>query len=348
METKKLMIAATTAIAAVVGGLLGAAVTQSGSQASAQPIEPVPATAVPRTAEAAEKTSDKEHESRHDEDCSCDYEWEFEEGDWEPSAEEIAEINAETDALVAHLQGLGFSIQVEEDEFGIRYLEFEGDEATEKALWEAVDAYDRQLFLDEIAGWSDDERAEWNAEIDELVAELAEEGVVVETEEIAPGVRDIVWTEQIEEALWGLESHECDAHFDEYFYDDWAPSEAEIAEINAETDALVAHLEGLGFTVVIEEDEFGVRYVEFDGDEATEKALWEAVDAYYEQLWLDEIAGWTDEERAEWNSEVNAFVAELAEEGIIVQTEEIAPGVIDIVWSDELERMLDEDDFEEV
>ncbi|MCP3999256.1 MAG: hypothetical protein GY722_29950, partial [bacterium] len=35
-----------------------------------------------------------------------DGDWE----DWEPTAEELAEVNAETDALVEYLQGLGFDV----------------------------------------------------------------------------------------------------------------------------------------------------------------------------------------------------------------------------------------------
>lgn len=142
--------------------------------------------------------------------------------EWELSVEEIAEINAETDALVEYLQDLGFEVTVETDELGITYVDFdkEGEAAADEALFEAVDDFYRQLFADEVAGWSDAEKAEWNAEIDEFVAELDADGITVETEEIGPGVYDIVWTEELEKTLWELdgeffdEFEECDVYED--------------------------------------------------------------------------------------------------------------------------------------
>ncbi|MDJ0663363.1 MAG: hypothetical protein QNJ75_02305 [Acidimicrobiia bacterium] len=142
--------------------------------------------------------------------------------EWELSVEEIAEINAETDALVEYLQDLGFEVTVETDELGITYVDFdkEGEAAADEALFEAVDDFYRQLFADEVAGWSDAEKAEWNAEIDEFVAELEADGITVETEEIGAGVYDIVWTEELEKALWETDGEffdefaECDVYED--------------------------------------------------------------------------------------------------------------------------------------
>ena len=171
-----------------------------------------------------------------DESEGFEDEWCLEE-EWVPSEDEVAEINAETDALVAHLEGVGFAVTVVEDELGFRYVDFDENEEDE-ALWAAVDEFYRAQWADEVAGWSEGEKAEWNAHIEEFVAELAAEGITVETEEIAPGVIDIVWTEELEEAFWELEEGESHDEFDE----EWTPSEDEIAEINAETDALVAQL----------------------------------------------------------------------------------------------------------
>ncbi|MCP3975065.1 MAG: hypothetical protein GY720_11300, partial [bacterium] len=104
------------------------------------------------------------------------------------------------------------------------------------------------------------------------------------------------------------------------------------AEINAETDALVAHLEGLGFTVTVATDDLGFTHVDFNED--TDEALFAAVDDFYESQWTDELAGWSDAEKAEWNAHIDEIVAEFTADGITVETEEIAPGVFDIVWSD--------------
>ena len=141
-----------------------------------------------RAAEALEK------------DAAKNSEFLDEEFDDELSPELVEEINAETDALVEHLRGLGFTMDVASYE--VRKPVF--DESDE-ALWQAIDDFYSAQFAAEVDGWSDEEKAEWNAEIDEFVAELAEVGIEVEIVEIAPGVFDIVWTEELEEALWDFE-----------------------------------------------------------------------------------------------------------------------------------------------
>ena len=127
----------------------------------------------------------------------------------ELSPELVEEINSETDALVEHLQGLGFTVDVATYE--VRKPVF--DESDE-ALWQAIDDFYAAQFAAEVATWSDEEKAEWNAWIDEFVADMAEQGIEVETIEIAPGVFDIVWTEELEEALWDFEE---DLDFEEEF-----------------------------------------------------------------------------------------------------------------------------------
>ncbi len=115
-------------------------------------------------------------------------------------ADLVEEMNAETDALVEYLRGLGFTVDVERME--LRKPVFDEED---EAIWEAIDAFYDEQFASEIAAWTNEEKAEWNAEIDEFVAWMAEEGITVETTEIAPGVYDIVWTEELEKALWELE-----------------------------------------------------------------------------------------------------------------------------------------------
>ena len=258
-------------------------------------------------------------------------------GDWEPSPEEIAQINAETDALVAHLERPRLHVTVATDELGIRYVDF--DENADEALFEAMDDFYQSQWADEVAGWSDEQKAEHNAHVEEFVAELAAQGITAETAEIAPGVIDIVWTEELEMALMELDGEEF--FFGEGFEEDWEPSADEIAEINAEHDALVAHLEGLGFTVTVAEDDLGFRYIDFEAH-GEDEALWNAVDEFYESRYTNDFANWSDEEKADWNAHVEEFVAELAAEGITAETEEIAPGVIDIAWNEELEVTLAE------
>ena len=273
----------------------------------------------------------------------------------ELTPELIEEINAETDALIAHLTALGFEVEVVTDEDGIREPVFD-EEAESDELWEAIDAFYQGLFAAEIAEWSDEDKAEWNAEIDAFVAEMAEQGITVDTAEIAPGVYDVVWTEDLEKSLdelWHDEGHdewddkdeffeECEILLEEdgFFFGEELTPEL-IEEINAETDALIAHLTALGFEVEVVTDEDGIREPVFD-EEAESDELWEAIDAFYQGLFAAEIAEWSDEDKAEWNAEIDAFVAEMAEQGITVDTAEIAPGVYDVVWTEDLEKSLDE------
>jgi hypothetical protein len=120
----------------------------------------------------------------------------------ELSPELIEELNAETEALVEHLRELGFAVDLESGPDGL--LEPVFDEKDD-ALWKAIDDFYAEQFAAEAATWSDEEKAAWNAEIEEFVAMLAEDGITVETTEIAPGVIDIVWTEDLEMGFWELE-----------------------------------------------------------------------------------------------------------------------------------------------
>ncbi len=67
---------------------------------------------------------------------------------WEPSAEELAELNKETDELVAHLAANGITVEVENDELGIRFPVF--DENTDEATWELVDEFFAERYGDEL------------------------------------------------------------------------------------------------------------------------------------------------------------------------------------------------------
>jgi len=60
-------------------------------------------------------------------------------------------------------------------------------------------AFDEEKLAPKL--WGDEKKADWNAGVDAKVAGLAEIGITVETTEIAPGVRDIVWSEELKAAL---------------------------------------------------------------------------------------------------------------------------------------------------
>jgi len=127
----------------------------------------------------------------------------------------IDELNAETDALAAHLDAAGVTYTVV-DEDGLRYLDWDFDD---EAASDAVDSFYDGLYGD------------LDLDADEMSQEL-------------------------------------------------------IDELNAETDALAAHLDAAGvvYTIV---DEGGLRYLDWDYDN---EAATEAVEAFYSARYGDEAA----------------------------------------------------------
>ncbi len=259
--------------------------------------------------------------------------------DWQPTADEVAEMNAETEALIAYLADAGFTVEVETDDFGISYPIFGGADETNDPLWEAMDAFYAERYGDiDLGGFEDwqpsaDEIAEINAETDALIASLADAGFALEVETDEFGITYPVFRDADEsnDALWEA----VDAFYTERYGDVdfgefdsgesdievWEPSAGEIAEMNAETDALIASLADAGFTLEVETDEFGITYPVFrDADESND-ALWEAMDAFYLERY-GELDEWqpTAEELAAINAETDALIAYLADAGITVAT----------------------------
>ena len=190
-------------LAVAIVAALGLGTVAASAQSGPEPPNDAP---VPATTEATDS-------GYFDDELDMDYVVDLI-GD-EISPELIAELNAETDALVEYLRAQGFTVDV--DDVTIRLPMFDEDN---EAIWQAIDDYYTAQFAGEVAEWTDEEKAEWNAEIDAFVAELAAEGITVETTEIAPGVRDIVWTDELEDALWDLEDDFEDDYYEDYEDDD--------------------------------------------------------------------------------------------------------------------------------
>lgn len=119
----------------------------------------------------------------------------FDFDDYEPTAEDIAEWNAETDTLIEALKQAGVDVGIETDDLGLRYPTF-GEDLTD-AEWEKIDEVFASTFgdfdvtemdLEDIEGLEDyeptpEELAEWNAATDEWIAELEAAGIPVERNE---------------------------------------------------------------------------------------------------------------------------------------------------------------------
>lgn len=209
----------------------------------------------PRLAEPATSTVvldvDEMPELDGDFDIADLDEADFDEGDFEElTAEDIEEINADTDALVAYLADKGVTVDVETDQDGLRFpILDDADDAT----WDLVDQYYEETYGDE---WDEfefddfedadfeltpEDIEEINAETDEIVAYLAENGVTVDVETDEDGVRWPVIDDE-DDATWEL--------VDQYFFDTYGED--------------LEMLEGCDFD---EDHEFGDDNLEEDLDE---------------------------------------------------------------------------------
>ncbi len=124
---------------------------------------------------------------------------------------------------------------------------------------------------------------------DALVAHLADNGITVDVETDDNGIRFPALDENTDDATWDLiDQYYEDTYgpFEDLDIDDWDAEDLtaeEIAEINADTDALVAHLADNGITVDVETDDNGIRFPALD--ENTDDATWDLIDQYYEDTY---------------------------------------------------------------
>ncbi|MFV1992231.1 MAG: hypothetical protein ACC652_15970, partial [Acidimicrobiales bacterium] len=142
--------------------------------------------------------------------------------EWTPTAEELAEINAQTDKEAKALTDVGVKFTVETDDFGIRFIVW--DAGQDEAAWKALESlYGEIVFGGDEAGFEDlpgfdedwtpsaEEVAEANADMAEEMAALKAAGVkfTVETDEF--GFEYPVWEDdqaeaamKVYEELYGL------------------------------------------------------------------------------------------------------------------------------------------------
>jgi hypothetical protein len=276
--------------------------------------------------------------------------------DWQPTADEIAELNTETDALIAFMADAGFALQTEMDEFGIAYPVFDEADESNDALWEAMDAFYSERYGDLDDAFFDDweptadEIAELNTETDALVEYLADAGFAVEVETDDMGLTNVVFSDadSENEALWQA----VDTFYGELYGEpvEWQPTADELAEINAETDALIEYLADAGFTVEIGTDELGFTYPAFTEADNDNDALWRTVEAFNADRYGDPTLDGTDPYHGDWqptaeqlaqnNSETEGLIAALAEAGFTVST---ATDELGFVYADFTDADYDND-----
>lgn len=176
----------------------------------------------------------------------------------ELAGDELADIQAEEDALHLHLQDLGIEHSYEDlGGVGFRVVEWDyEDEAANDAV---------EDFWVERYPLAPDEVAAMNADSDELAVHLTAAGVDYTVDTDADGVR---WVE------WDEDDPVAEAAVDAFY----APTPEDIAEMNAEEDGLAAHLAAAGIEHTVTTDPDGSRWVEWDYEDEAANA---AADEYY-------------------------------------------------------------------
>ena len=242
------------AIAGIVASLVGAVGLAAPSLAdSGQPESPTAAVQlVVQEADQGPATETPREES----DCvavldGLDAQHDFDGEDFELTAELMAELNAETDAIVACLAENGVSVGVETDPDGLRWPDIADDD---DATWDLLDNY-----FEEACG--DIEEGLAGAEVPFADFELPAE---------------------VEACLDEMGEFD-DFEFDEFEFEEFDAAdltEEEVAELNAETQGLVDFLAENGISVDVETDEHGLIEPNLD---SLDDASWELLDEYFEQ-----------------------------------------------------------------
>ncbi len=245
--------------------------------------------------------------------------------DWEPTEEEIAEINAEVAELTEALTEAGISFTIETDEFGLQYPEWA--EADDEQAWEILEDVFGDMLIDDTDfddtdfDWQPtaDEVAEINAEIAKEVEALEAAGVAITMETDEFGISFPTWDENDDETamavfdeLYGpfedfddadFEDFDFedadfeDADFDDFDFDDfdfddadfddadfddadWEPAAKNIAEINELIKSEIKALTDAGISFTLETDEFGFEYPMWDATD--DDAAWDALESLWE------------------------------------------------------------------
>lgn len=151
-----------------------------------------------------------------------------------------------------------------------------------------------------------------------------------------------------------VEDHEADAGC-EWFEENL--TDEDVAELQAEIDAMVEALDAAGVEYQLVPDELGLSFPEPIGDD---EASWEAFEGVLAELWAEEFAALSAEEQAEIVAHEAEFAAELRsaldEAGIAYELETDPVTGVELplfdeedesVWEALDELDLDEDLFEE-
>lgn len=185
---------------------------------------------------------------------------------YEPTAEEIAVANADTDALAAALEAAGIATTSSTDDYGFKLLEWDYENP---AAEEIVNAFWTERYPPEPL--PAEEIARIQAENDLLAAALDAAGATYTRQQDASGREWLEWDYENPEAVAAVEAVYAE------LYPVTPPTEEELAVSRRETDELAAAFEAAGIEFTRVSDELGWEWLEWDYEDAEAAAAVEKV-----------------------------------------------------------------------
>lgn len=195
---------------------------------------------------------------------------------YEPTAEEIREANANTDALAAVLDTYEVDYEVITDDFGFTYVQTDYADAVAQSV---VDSYWQNRYPVEepvIEPISAEDLARQKAENDALVAALEAVNATYTRHSDDAGWEWIEWDYENAEASAVIEAVYAE------LYPPVPPSAEELAMIKAENDKMAAAFEAAGIAFTRSSDEAGWEWIEWDYDD---ESIQDAVMAIFDELY---------------------------------------------------------------
>ncbi|MDA3041142.1 MAG: hypothetical protein O3C27_16755 [Actinomycetota bacterium] len=193
-------------------------------------------------------------------DCGIDVE------EYEPTAEEIATSNADTDALADALEAAGIATTRTTDVYGFTILEWDYENS---AAQEVADAFWTERYPPEPL--PAEEIARIKAENEAIAAALDAVGASYTLGEDALGAEWLQWDYENPEAA------EAVAAVYAKLYPSIPPTEEELAESHRQADELAAAFEATGITFTRVSDELGWEWLEWDYEDPEAVAAVEKV-----------------------------------------------------------------------
>ena len=176
----------------------------------------------------------------------------------------MAESNAQQDQLAAYLVGRGIADTVVQDGdshwVDVDYLDQSASDAVDDFYWSLYPVAQAEIDAE-------------NTTTDALATYLTDHGIAVTTSTDRHGYHSVDWNYDDPAAEMAVE---------DFYWDQYPTSAADIASINAGAEAEVAYLTNKGFTATIETDRHGIESSIYDGNN---DAIWTALGTYWSTLY---------------------------------------------------------------